>query len=74
MTARVLMTLGMKCPRPLFEVHKFVKSLEKGDRVEVIADDPAFQLDIQAWCRRTGHALRDLRRDGQKIIALIEKS
>lgn len=70
---RVLVTLGMQRPRPLFEVDQLFKALAKGDRVEVVADDPAFQLDIQAWCRRTGHLMCDLRRDGQHVIVLVEK-
>jgi TusA-related sulfurtransferase len=73
MTARVLVTLGMQRPRPLFEVDQLLKTLEKGERVEVIADDLGFEVDICAWCRRTGHLLCDLRRDGHLVVVLIEK-
>lgn len=74
MADRTLITTGMKCPRPLFEVHKNMKNLEGGQTIEVHADDPAFKLDIEAWCRRTGNTLVDLRLDGCEYIATIEKT
>lgn len=74
MTKQVLVTLGMKCPRPLFEVHKTIKALAPGEVLEVSADDPAFRLDIQAWCRRTGHSLVELRDESDRMVATIEKT
>lgn len=74
MADKILITLGMKCPKPLFEVHKTVKCLEAGELLEVIADDPAFKLDIQAWCRRTGNELLDLRSEPDRLIAKIRKA
>jgi TusA-related sulfurtransferase len=74
MAEKILITLGMKCPKPLFEVHKTIKSLDAGELLQVIADDPAFKLDIQAWCRRTGHDLLDLRREPDRMIATIRKA
>ena len=74
MVDRTLITTGMKCPRPLFEVHKIMKDLEVGRTVEVHADDPAFKLDIEAWCRRTGNTLVELRTEAGGYVAKIEKT
>ena len=74
MKEHVLDTQGMKCPKPLFEVHRLVKSIAGGDTIQVVSDDPAFPLDIEAWCRRTGHGLRALTRDGARSVALIRKA
>lgn len=73
MNVRILSTLGMKCPRPLFEVHKNIRLLAVGDRLEVSADDPAFKPDVEAWCRRTGHTLVDLRSESDRVVALIQR-
>jgi TusA-related sulfurtransferase len=73
MADRVLVTVGMKCPKPLFEVHRSMKEMTGGQELEVQADDPAFKLDIQAWCRRTGNDLIDLKLEGKRYIALIKK-
>jgi TusA-related sulfurtransferase len=62
---------GMKCPRPLLEVSKTVKRLIPGQELEVTADDPAFRLDIEAWCRRTGNELVELRREDGGFVALV---
>lgn len=74
MTERVLMTLGMKCPKPLFEVHKQIKDVPSGEVLQVMADDPAFRLDIQAWCRRTGNELVELREEPDRLVATIRKA
>ena len=73
MADKTLMTLGMKCPKPLFEVSRSMKTLAVDDVLEVIADDPAFRPDIEAWCRRTAHSLLELRSDGPRLIARIKK-
>jgi TusA-related sulfurtransferase len=71
---KTLVTLGMKCPRPLFEVHKTMKGLTTGQMLEVVADDPAFRLDIAAWCRRTGNELLEMKHHEQQILATLRKT
>ncbi len=73
MADRILATMGMKCPRPLFEVSKTMRGMEKGEVLEVSADDPAFRLDIEAWCRRTGNALVDFQTHPERMVAIIQK-
>jgi len=34
-----------------------VPSVQVGDVVRVVADDPAAAVDIPAWCRMRGHEL-----------------
>ncbi|MBT3217884.1 MAG: sulfurtransferase TusA family protein [Proteobacteria bacterium] len=74
MAQSILTALGMKCPRPLFEVHKAFKDLEVGDVLVVEADDPAFKMDIEAWCRRTRYELVDLNKDAGHYTATIKKT
>ena len=70
---RLLIATGLKCPRPLFEVSRALKELETGEVLEVRADDPAFKLDIEAWCRRTGNQLVELRRDEDIYQAVVRR-
>jgi TusA-related sulfurtransferase len=74
MPDKVLVALGMKCPRPLFEVHRFIKELTPGQTLQVLADDPAFRLDIEAWCRRTGNKLVEIQQRGDHLEALVTKT
>ena len=46
--------LGQPCPVPVIELAKAVLTVEVGDVVEVLSDDPAARHDIPAWCRLRG--------------------
>lgn len=70
---KILDARGLKCPKPLFEVSKALGELNPGQVLEAKADDPAFKLDIEAWCRRTGNELVELRRDQQTFTALVRR-
>ena len=43
--------LGRPCPVPVIELAKAVPTVEVGQVVEVLSDDPAARLDVPAWCR-----------------------
>jgi cysteine desulfurase len=43
--------VGRSCPVPVIELAKAVLTVEIGDVVEVLSDDPAARVDIPAWCR-----------------------
>ena len=41
---------GLLCPAPVIELAKAAAELKEG-LIEVVADDPAAETDIPAWCR-----------------------
>jgi cysteine desulfurase len=43
--------LGRACPVPVIELAKAMSAVQIGDVVQVLSDDPAARVDIQAWCR-----------------------
>ncbi|MBM4086849.1 MAG: pyridine nucleotide-disulfide oxidoreductase, partial [Planctomycetes bacterium] len=45
-----------------------------GGRLRVCATDLGFGADIASWCNRTGNKLLDVRAQGGRIEAVIEKS
>jgi TusA-related sulfurtransferase len=47
--------LGQRCPRPIIELAKNIRSVDVGAVIRVLADDPAAANDLRAWCRMTGH-------------------
>lgn len=73
MSTTVLNAMGLKCPRPLFEVSKKMKTIPEGERLEVHADDPAFKADIEAWCRRMKHEIVEFRKEDDRQVAVLEK-
>jgi tRNA 2-thiouridine synthesizing protein A len=48
---------GKSCPLPIVLTAKAVKTIAIGETLAVQADDRAFVLDIEAWCKKTGHEL-----------------
>ena len=48
---------GMRCPRPIIEIARHIGSVELGQVVELLADDPATTPDLAAWCRMRGQEL-----------------
>ena len=52
----ILDCLGQKCPLPIIELARAFPSVPVGDVVTVLADDPAAEPDLKAWCRLRGQA------------------
>ena len=55
--AKSLDTVGLFCPVPLFKTREGIDSINVGEIVEIVADDPAAEEDLKRLCKRTGHEL-----------------
>jgi tRNA 2-thiouridine synthesizing protein A len=51
----VLDCLGQRCPLPVIALARRIMAVPVGSVVRVLADDPAADGDIRAWCRIRGH-------------------
>ena len=51
---------GLQCPLPVIRLSQAAARLEVGTLLEIVADDPAFAVDVRAWCHMTGHELVSL--------------
>jgi TusA-related sulfurtransferase len=45
---------GRPCPVPVIELARAVPTVEVGEVVAVLSDDPAAATDVPAWCRMRG--------------------
>ena len=45
---------GLKCPLPVLKARRAIKDMSSGGMIEVLADDPAAELDFAHFCE-TGH-------------------
>ena len=50
---------GLSCPMPILKLAKEMKSMKKGQTLELLATDPGSKPDVPAWCKKTGHELLD---------------
>lgn len=64
---------GIKCPGPIVQLNSEVKGAAAGEVLAALSDDPAFELDIKAWCRRTGNELVQLSAEAGVIKAIIRR-
>lgn len=56
-TGETIDARGQKCPMPVIRLARRARLLGPGDRVAVLADDPAARHDIPAWARLKGHSV-----------------
>lgn len=50
-------TCGLLCPLPVLKLRKVISTLHPGDRVILLADDPAAQIDVPHYCNESGNVL-----------------
>ncbi len=51
-----------------------MRSMQPGERLEVVGDDPGIAEDMPVWCRETGHRLVHLEHQGDTVTSLVEKA
>ncbi len=64
---------GLSCPGPIVAVSKAVAEKNIGELIRVVATDPGFSRDIQAWTNNTGNTLVKKYIEGEKHYAIIRK-
>ena len=72
-TANRLDLRGLYCPEPVFRTKVALDSLQIGEVIEVIADDPASEEDIKRWANRVGQAILSIQKNGKDIHFVIKK-
>ncbi len=74
MTARVVDALGTLCPVPIQLVDRAARRIPAGGLIELLADDPLIEVDLPAWCHRSGNELVSLDRvAGDEYRGLIRR-
>jgi len=61
---RIVDALGAWCPVPIHLIDRAARAGTAGDLLDLLADDPLIEVDLPAWCHRTGHELVAIERDG----------
>lgn len=72
--SRTLDCREILCPGPVVEVSKAIRALQLGEVMEVLATDPGFVPDIEAFSRRTGHPLLAVESIAEGFRALIRRA
>jgi tRNA 2-thiouridine synthesizing protein A len=70
---RKLDCLGLFCPEPVYRTRLELDKMRAGEILEVQADDPAAEKDLQSLAKRLGHEVIETHKEGNKLIFLIRK-
>lgn len=65
--------LGLRCPEPVMMVRKTVRTMQAGETLLIIADDPATTRDIPGFCRFMEHQLLAQQTETLPYHYLIQK-
>jgi tRNA 2-thiouridine synthesizing protein A len=66
-------TSGLNCPLPILKTKKALNALRSGQRLRVVATDPASRIDFAAYCAQTGHRLLVDRVEGERFVFVLQK-
>ena len=66
-------TLGLLCPLPVLKARKRLQTLEAGQILQLIADDPAARIDVPHFCNEQDHRLIAVQESGRGWIFTIAK-
>ena len=70
---KTLDCIGLYCPEPLFQTRENIDSLEVGQILEVLSDDPAADEDLHRFVKRTGHEMVTFEKNDAVLRFLIKK-
>ena len=75
--------IGLYCPMPIAHTAKKLEELEKaisltmlekGQVLEILADDEGIKEDMPAWCKTTGNELLGIEEEGEQYRLYVRKS
>ncbi|WP_241608426.1 sulfurtransferase TusA [Rosenbergiella epipactidis] len=70
---QLLDTCGLRCPEPVMLVRKMVRSMQDGQVVKIIADDPATKRDIPGFCEFMEHTLLTAQSTEMPYVFFVKK-
>jgi tRNA 2-thiouridine synthesizing protein A len=65
--------VGLYCPEPVFNTRLALDEMEIGETIEVTADDPAAESDIQNLVKHLGQEIISTTKEGNTVKIIIRK-
>jgi TusA-related sulfurtransferase len=73
-TDKVLDARGLYCPEPVYKTRVEMDSMNIGQIIHVMADDPAAEEDISRWAVRVGQDLLRIDKKGEELHFFLKKT
>ncbi len=66
--------VGLYCPVPIFEARKKINTMENGQVLKMLADDPGSEPDMEGWAKTTGNEILKIEKDDKIFTFYIKKT
>ncbi|MEM2615503.1 MAG: sulfurtransferase TusA family protein [Thermoplasmatales archaeon] len=70
--AKVIDSRGSACPGPITDHIKAYRNSKVGDILELWATDLGVKADTEAWAKKTGNEILEIKEDADKIVVRIK--
>lgn len=64
--------VGKACPMPLIALAREVRTMQQGQTVRIIGNDPIFEESIVEFCREGRHEIMETKREGKRVSMVIK--
>jgi TusA-related sulfurtransferase len=65
--------LGLFCPMPIIKTTEAIKKMDKGQTLEIIANDEGIVEDMPNWCKMTGQEFLGMEKEREEYRAYVKK-
>ncbi|MBI4667819.1 MAG: sulfurtransferase TusA family protein, partial [Elusimicrobia bacterium] len=65
--------VGLFCPMPIMKTKQELDAMKSGEILEILADDPAFEKDLPAWCRASGQQFMKIVKEGPLLKGYVRR-
>ena len=68
--------VGKACPIPLITLAREVRTMQKGQTMRIIGNDPTFETSVNDFCQERGHKVLETTREGRtvSIVFIIQSN
>ena len=65
---------GLLCPLPVLKIRKKLNTMDVGEVLFILADDPAAIVDVPHFCNEQGHTLIESKKNDNQLSLSIRKT
>ncbi len=70
--AKLIDSRGAACPGPITDLARAYRNSKVGDILELWATDKGVKADTEAWAKKTGNEIMEIKEDPDKIVVKIK--
>jgi len=65
--------IGLYCPMPIVNTTRQMKAMQRGQVLEVVADDEGIKQDMPNWAKMTGNEFLGIEEEDGKYRVFVRK-